>query len=100
MCKYADGAYRHHYLCVPCRYHAKADLSTTAPACPSCGAELIRVGRDFAPPRKTNDHQWAKLALMAAQGRLVDAFDSCGCGGHNPGRNPATVGQARHPYLR
>jgi hypothetical protein len=100
MCKYSDGAYRYHYICVSCRYHIKFGPFAVVPLCPSCGAALVNVGHDFAAPRKTNDSQWAKLALMAHQGRLAYAFNSCGCGGHYPGRNPATLGQARHPGLR
>lgn len=47
------------YTCIPCRFSAKATFK-----CPYCHQGMTYMGKAFKPPRKSNDSQWRKVALM------------------------------------
>lgn len=47
------------YTCIPCRFSAKGTS-----ICPYCHEGMTYMGKAFKPPRKTNDSQWRKVALL------------------------------------
>ncbi len=47
------------YACIPCRFSAK---QTTT--CPYCHQAMTFMGNAFKPPRKSNDSQWRKVAIL------------------------------------
>lgn len=51
---------------------------------------MVDLGRDFHAPRRADDRQWRKVALLVGAGVT---FDSCGCTG--PGPRPRTLADAR-----
>jgi hypothetical protein len=78
----------HTYTCVPCRFSAK---QTTK--CPYCCNPMTYMGKAFKPPKKSNDTQWAKVALMVAHS---ETFGYCSC--HRPRKTPQTLGEAKTLY--
>lgn len=82
MCRYGTTEYRSHFVCVPCR-QVRKEWQHHTPNCTLCGTAMIDAGRDFHTPRRSDDRQWRKLALLFADGT---SFDSCGCSG--PGHVP------------
>lgn len=49
-------------LCLTCRYVAKAMLhQADNRRCPNCRAELRNMGKNFKPPRKSDERGWRKV---------------------------------------
>jgi hypothetical protein len=46
------------WICVPCRYVAKATLGGT---CPHCRQDLRYMGKRWRPPRKSDDSAWRDI---------------------------------------
>lgn len=76
------------YTCVPCRYSAKQTHT-----CPYCQKPMVNMGKAFKPPRKSNDSQWQKIALMVEHS---DFFGYCHC--CRPRRKPVTSADAKSCY--
>lgn len=94
MCRYAMGAYKQHFVCVPCRFAAKGlDSWQEESRCPHCQQDMVAMGRDFKPPRKKSNNQWKKIAVLVQHGAL---FVSCGCRG--PGHRPKTFADAKRAF--
>ena len=36
--------------------------------CPNCGADAVRLGRHFKPPKRSDDKQWAKVRFLWENG--------------------------------
>lgn len=95
MCRYAEYSYKTHFICIPCRKHWKGGgdgmrMEMHSLHCPHCGANGIDMGKDFKAPRRDDERQWRKLALLVERGLL---FRSCGCDG--PGPRPGTLSDAK-----
>jgi predicted small lipoprotein YifL len=93
MCRYAEGFYRTHFVCVPCRAVRKEfpRAATETPVrCVRCSAPMVDAGRDLHAPRRADRDGWRKLALLLADGTR---FSGCGCKG--PGPMPPTFAMAR-----
>lgn len=92
MCRYStirswSGRYKDHYACLSCKQTFKSDIPRP---CNSCGKNMVSMGLDFKPPRKTNDTQWQKIRILYEKGLT---FHTCGCTG--PGYRPKSVGEAK-----
>lgn len=92
MCRYSEHPCMSHYACLPCRHTAKHPLEAaeSGPHCPLCRAPMTNLGRDFKAPRRADNNQWRKVALLVEAGIT---FDSCGCTG--PGYRPRTLADAK-----
>ena len=105
MCRYAQVIYKQHYACFGCRkgfkwpQDAHRPVPPGAPSprpqrpvtparvvCPQCAEPMASLGRDFKPPKQTDERQWRKVELLFLHGIT---FHSCGCSG--PGARPATL---------
>ncbi len=60
--------------CIPCRFSAKQTGT-----CPYCHGPMRSMGKAFKPPRKSNDSQWRKVALLVEHDIR---FGYCSC--HRP----------------
>lgn len=49
-----------HSVCIPCRFTSKYWPGS----CPRCGEQMLNMGKNFCPPRKSETGQWTKLQLM------------------------------------
>jgi len=76
------------YTCISCRFSAKR---TTL--CPLCQTEMLYMGKAFKPPRKTNDNQWRKVAMIINHD---ERFGYCSC--HRPRRMPKSLSDAKTLY--
>ena len=76
------------YSCISCRFSAKGTYK-----CPHCHAAMTYMGKAFKPPRKTNDSQWRKVAMIIAHG---ERFGYCSC--HRPRNIPKTLSEAKSLY--
>ena len=87
MCRYALHATKSHFVCLPCRRTKKARGYAV---CTECRKDMIDLGYDFRVPRRGDDNQWRKVALLVKNGVR---FRSCGCCG--PGYRPRTLADAK-----
>lgn len=76
------------YTCIACRFSSK---QTTK--CPYCHEPMRFMGKAFKPPRKSNDSQWQKVAMMVDHSQY---FGYCSC--HRPRKTPTTLGEAKTLY--
>jgi hypothetical protein len=76
------------HTCIPCRFSSKGNTE-----CPKCHKEMTYMGKAFKPPRKTNDSQWRKVALIVEHG---GRFGYCTC--HRPKGMPITLSDAKSMY--
>jgi hypothetical protein len=74
------------YTCIPCRFSAKATST-----CPYCHAAMTYMGKAFKPPRKSNDSQWRKVALMVQHDLR---FGYCSC--HRGERKIRSLAEAKN----
>ena len=58
------------YVCFACRKAFKREYAEGALAkvCPHCGGQTHVAGRNFKPPKRTDDAQWEKVRLLFANG--------------------------------
>jgi hypothetical protein len=101
MCRYAEyGPYKEHYACFTCRkmfrrpaacglVHRPTEGQEVVAPCPQCSEPMRNLGKDFKAPKRTDEGQWRKVALLFQHGY---AYHSCGCSG--PGWRPATLREA------
>ena len=90
MCRYSDRFYKSHYVCFDCRISFKLPMTKK---CPKCNKEMIDLGRDFHPPKKTNKKAWVGLEILHLAGIH---FESCGCTG--PGYRPTALYDIKKMY--
>jgi hypothetical protein len=75
------------HTCIPCRFSAKQTHT-----CPHCHEPMTFMGTAFKPPRKTNDSQWRKVAMLVEHDVR---FGYCRC--HAPRRAKfKTLAQAKN----
>jgi len=71
---YADS-----YVCFPCKRSYK---QTTEPErarkCPQCAEPIVKMGRAFRPPKKSDIEQWKKVKKLRDAGYLfyMNTYDS------------------------
>ncbi|HRD27541.1 MAG TPA: hypothetical protein PLO65_04485 [Caulobacter sp.] len=62
------------YACLQCRKSFKrrvsreAGTATETGICPECGAETVRLSRQFKPPKSTDFAQWRKVEALVQAG--------------------------------
>lgn len=59
------------FTCIPCRFSAKQTYT-----CPYCHKPMTSMGKAFKPPRKSNDSQWQKVAMLVEHDIV---FGYCHC---------------------
>jgi hypothetical protein len=74
------------YTCIPCRFSAKQTAK-----CPYCHKAMTYMGKAFKPPRKTNNSQWVKVAMLVEHDIR---FGYCSC--HRFTRSLRTVAEAKN----
>lgn len=83
MCRYSDKVYKMRFACLDCHLSFKESHVPKSPIgsargtwgkeCPSCKQPMKEMGRDFKPPKKTDDKAWLFLKESGI------TFFSCGC---------------------
>ena len=94
MCRYAETAYKVHYVCVPCRKSNKYARDGAEHLCPECRAPMVFAGHDFAAPRRGDKSGGVAVAAVLAAGLRYEGFETCGCG-RQPEFRPRTSAQVR-----
>jgi hypothetical protein len=78
MCRYSQFPVKSHFTCFKHRISMKRPRHTK-PKCPTCQQFMTDMGRDFKPPKKTDDKGWAYVGRRTGDGMIPLVFDSCGC---------------------
>ena len=103
MCRYGERTYKEPFVCFNCRKSYKqtnfyelhphlrpAKDRDRIVKCPQCSQQMANIGRDFKPPKQSNQKQWSKVKILYENGYT---FHSCGCCG--PGFRPDELSEVQ-----
>lgn len=64
-----DKTYLWSFTCLSCRKSFKRPGANVGERkCPHCGDVAINLGRNFKPPKRSDDAQWEKVKFLIAKG--------------------------------
>ena len=83
------------YVCLPCRrsFKRRHEPESWYRKCSRCGGWALDVGRDFKPPKASDDSQWAKIEFLVKHGFVFQRIRKGLAGEQVP--YPRTLREAR-----